>query len=68
MTDLMHLMSGLVDRQGKLKIPGIYDHVAKLEEAEAKLYQPIDFDMVCIVFKSDASFVRISGGGGRGAG
>ena len=46
MTDLMHLMSGLVDRQGKLQIPGIYDHVAKLEEAEAKLYQPIDFDMV----------------------
>ena len=46
MTDLTHLMSGLVDRQGKLLIPGIYDKVAKLEAAEAELYKPIDFDMV----------------------
>ena len=30
MTDLMHLMSGLVDRTGNLLIPGIYDKVAPL--------------------------------------
>ena len=46
MTDLTHLMAGLVDRQGKLLIPGIYDKVAKLDAAEQKLYEPIDFDMV----------------------
>ena len=49
MTDLIHLMSGLVSRDGKLQIPGIYDAVAKLEDSEAKLYQPIDFDMVCSI-------------------
>ena len=49
MTDLMHLMSGLVDRTGNLLIPGIYDKVAPLVESEEVLYQPIDFDMVCLL-------------------
>ena len=46
MTDLVALMSSLVDCKGKILVPGIYDTVQKLEEAEAKLYEPIDFDMV----------------------
>ena len=46
MTDLIALMSSLVDCKGKILVPGIYDTVQKLEEAEAKLYEPIDFDMV----------------------
>ena len=46
MTDLISLMSSLVDNKGRILVPGICDSVQKLEEAEAKLYEPIDFDMV----------------------
>jgi nonspecific dipeptidase len=45
MTDLINLMSSLVDRKGKVLVPGIYDSVAKLTDAEKKLYDVIDFDM-----------------------
>ncbi|KAF6019097.1 CNDP2 [Bugula neritina] len=44
MSDLIHMMDQLVDKDGKLKIPGIYDDVAVLTTAEAKLYESIDFD------------------------
>ncbi len=47
MSDLVALMSSLVDSKGKLLVPGIYDKVATVTEEEAKLYEPIDFDMVC---------------------
>jgi len=41
MSDLIHMMDQLVDKDGKLKIPGIYDDVAVLTTAEAKLYESI---------------------------
>ena len=47
MTDLCHLMSSLVDHKGKILVDGMYDSVAKLTPEEDKLYEPIDFDMVC---------------------
>uniref|UniRef100_A0A4W4FKM9 Cytosolic non-specific dipeptidase n=1 Tax=Electrophorus electricus TaxID=8005 RepID=A0A4W4FKM9_ELEEL len=49
MTDLIALMgesgSTLVDKKGKIQVPGIYDQVAKLTDEELKLYDKIDFDM-----------------------
>ena len=48
MSDLIALMSQLVDNKGKLLVPGIYDTVAKLTPEEEKLYDAIDFDMVMI--------------------
>ncbi|MEQ2168243.1 hypothetical protein GOODEAATRI_012354, partial [Goodea atripinnis] len=45
MTDLIALMGSLVDRRGKILIPGMYDSVAPLTEEEKKLYEKIDFDL-----------------------
>ncbi|KAI2652970.1 Cytosolic non-specific dipeptidase [Labeo rohita] len=45
MTDLIALMGSLVDNKGKIKVPGIYDHVAKLTDEEMKLYEKIEFDL-----------------------
>lgn len=49
MTDLIYLMDQLVDKNGKILIPGVYDRVAKVTEEEKKLYEPIDFDIVSCV-------------------
>ena len=49
MTDLITIMGSLVDNRGKIKVPGIYDTVAKLTDAESELYKPIEFDMVSLV-------------------
>jgi len=46
MTDLISLMSTLVDSQGHILINGIYDEVAPLLPEEEKLYQAITFDTV----------------------
>ena len=46
MTDLIALLDSLVDVSGHIKVPGVYDKVAKLTEEEAQLYGPIDFDLV----------------------
>lgn len=45
MTDLIALMDSLVDRKGKILIPGIYEAVAHLSKEEEKIYQAIDFDL-----------------------
>lgn len=45
MTDLIALMDSLVDRKGKILIPGIYEAVAPLYKDEEKIYQAIDFDL-----------------------
>uniref|UniRef100_A0A4W3HXE3 Cytosolic non-specific dipeptidase n=1 Tax=Callorhinchus milii TaxID=7868 RepID=A0A4W3HXE3_CALMI len=45
MTDLITLMGKLVDKNGKILVPGIYDSVAPLEDEEKHLYQKIDFDV-----------------------
>ncbi|MBN3296187.1 CNDP2 dipeptidase, partial [Amia calva] len=45
MSDLIALMDSLVDKKGKILIPGIYEAVAPLTDEENKLYEKIDFDM-----------------------
>lgn len=39
------LTASLVDRKGKILIPGIYESVAPLTEEEKKLYEKIEFDL-----------------------
>ncbi|KAI2807066.1 Metallopeptidase M20 [Blomia tropicalis] len=51
MTDLINLMSKLVDNKGKILIPGIMDDVVKMTNDEEKLYHEIDF--CCNSFRSD---------------
>lgn len=43
MTDLVKILSTLVDVNGKINIPGIYEMVAPLTDKENALYQNIDF-------------------------
>nr|XP_033790210.1 cytosolic non-specific dipeptidase [Geotrypetes seraphini] len=45
MTDLIALMGSLLDKKGKILIPGIYDTVASLLEEETALYDNIEFDL-----------------------
>jgi len=44
MVDLVKLMSSLVDSQGKILVPGIYDMVAPVTEDEKLIYPKLDFD------------------------
>lgn len=45
MTDLFHLMSQLVDRTGRILVPGIYDDVAEMLPNENDIYEKITFDV-----------------------
>ncbi|XP_066208444.1 cytosolic non-specific dipeptidase isoform X2 [Saccopteryx leptura] len=45
MTDLVTLMGSLMDRKGKILIPGINEAVAPVTEEELELYDKIDFDL-----------------------
>jgi len=45
MTDLVHLMSKLVDSKGNILVPGISSGVKPLTEEELKLYKDIKFDL-----------------------
>ncbi|KAI4897598.1 hypothetical protein NFI96_016005 [Prochilodus magdalenae] len=45
MTDLIALMSSLVDKKGKIQVPGMYDDVAPVTDEEKKLYEKIEFDL-----------------------
>lgn len=45
MTDLIKVMSQLVDVNGNILIPGVLDMVAPVTEKEAGLYDDIDFDV-----------------------
>lgn len=45
MSDLIALMGSLVDVNGKILAPGVYDSVKPLTASEKALYEPIDFDM-----------------------
>lgn len=45
MTDLIHLMSTLVDKNGHILIPNIYREVAPLLPNEQELYDKITFDV-----------------------
>ena len=50
MTDLIAILGSLVDVKGKILVPGINDSVAPLTTEEQKLYEPIDFDTVRVLF------------------
>lgn len=45
MTDLINVMSTLVDAKGKILIDGIDSMVAPVSETEAAIYEKIDFDV-----------------------
>ncbi|KAI7626955.1 CNDP dipeptidase [Hortaea werneckii] len=45
MTDLVRVMGSLVDTNGKIQIPGLYDLVAPLTDEEKSLYKDIAFTM-----------------------
>lgn len=45
MTDVVALMSSLVDVNGRILVPGVGDKVKALSPDEEALYHPIDFDM-----------------------
>ncbi|XP_072031333.1 cytosolic non-specific dipeptidase-like isoform X1 [Amphiura filiformis] len=45
MADLIALLGSLVDENGRIKVPGVYDSVAELTPEEEKLYGPIDFSL-----------------------
>ena len=45
MTDLVYILSKLIDLDGKILIEGIYDSVKKLTPEEEKLYENIGFDV-----------------------
>lgn len=43
MTDLLHILSRLIDQTGKIIIPGIHDEVLPLTDKEAQLYDSLNF-------------------------
>lgn len=45
MTDLIALLDTLLDKDGKILIPGIIDDVEPLTEEECALYRNIEFDL-----------------------
>ena len=46
MVDLMYLMNQLVEPNGKILVPGVYDSVKPLTDEEKRLYDAIDFNQV----------------------
>jgi hypothetical protein len=44
-TDIVHLLNTLVDKDGKILVTGLYDDVAELTPKEAALYDSIEFDV-----------------------
>jgi cytosolic nonspecific dipeptidase len=44
MIDCVHLLGTLVDRNGRIQVPGVYDKVRPLTDEEHRLYDHIDFD------------------------
>lgn len=57
MTDLIKLMSTLVDSQGNILVPGIMDQVASLTPEESKLYENIDFNIE--EYKKDVGVTKL---------
>ena len=58
MTDLVQLMSSLIDSQGNILVEGIIDDVAPLTPKEDKLYDDIDFD--CESYKKENKIASVS--------
>lgn len=47
MSDLIALLDSLIDVNGRILVPGVYDEVAPLTPDEEKIYRELEFDMVC---------------------
>lgn len=45
MADLIYLLNTLVDKNGKILIPKVYDEVAPLTATEQAMYKNIEFDV-----------------------
>ena len=45
MTDLVYLLGTLVDMNGRIQIPGVYNEVAPLLANENEIYSKIEFDV-----------------------
>ena len=58
MTDLVQLMSSLIDSQGNILVEGIMDDVAPITPEEDKLYDDIDFD--CESYKKENKIASVS--------
>ncbi|KAL7479549.1 hypothetical protein ACHAW6_005279 [Cyclotella cf. meneghiniana] len=58
MTDMVHLMSSLVDSSGKILVPGIMDDVLPVTPEESALYDTIEFD--CEDYKKDNKVKSVS--------
>ena len=58
MTDLVHLMSKLVDSKGNILVKGVMDDVKPVTPEEEALYDPIDFDVQA--FKDDNTITSVS--------
>nr|XP_022904090.1 cytosolic non-specific dipeptidase [Onthophagus taurus] len=61
MSDLIHILDRLVDKNGKILIPGIYDEVAPLQEGESELYNKITFDVH--EYRNDVGTTALARGG-----
>jgi len=58
MTDLVRLMSSLIDSSGKILVPGIMDDVAPVTPEEETLYEGIDF--CCDAYKKENKVASVS--------
>ena len=58
MTDLVQLMSSMIDSSGKILVPGIMDDVAPVTPEENALYDGIDFD--CESYKQENKVASVS--------
>ena len=47
MADLVALLGKLLDNKGKILVDGVYDKVRAVTPEEEKLYESLDFSMVC---------------------
>ena len=45
MVDLVHVLSSLVESNGRVLVPGFYDDVRPVSDAEKEIYDQINFDM-----------------------
>lgn len=45
MTDLVQLMSSLIDSSGKILVDGVFDDVREVTVDEEKLYDDIEFNL-----------------------
>lgn len=58
MADLVFLMNTLVDVDGKIKVDGIYEKVAKITDSELQSYKTIEFDVD--EFRSSVGTTRLA--------